>query len=333
MNISPDALRFRQRLTASAVLLIQIGVVLIDSPYLRAAWVDALVLAGLVVAWRGGIVDKTLPIAFSTVALIVMAEPSVGFWPAVWGVLIPLFYLIQHTKSLGALFLRGQWIGTLIALGIYSWLWHGMKTFFEEPPLKLLPAWFMIVLFMGVQFSAFCVLTRWLARRMPIALGLVGALVEYWMPVPMPIQLGLAFSWTPPMIQISDLAGMNGVTLSIALVSGLLYTAHLAWRRHRRKWLLYSLGGLIALLTLQIGYGFYRPSEFEPADNARSLDVVMIQPLSPLKIMQQGHRNQDARGRDVGASIAARNRPGPRTARPARLARRGRGVRLSVPSI
>jgi len=259
-------------------------------------WLDVFLgLALAALAWRR-VVPGRIAVAFSAVVLCLLADPAVGAWVAVWGILLPMFLLIRAVETRLALFGYGQWIGSLIACGLFSWLWGAMRVFFELSPIATFLLFLLSCLLIGLQFSIFCLLTRIVtdATRWPV--GLVGALVytlvEFWSPFPFPIKLAIAFSGSPVWIQIGDLVGMTGISLAIALVAGLLFTLWEGWQQKYRRKLSVCAAGLVILLGLQLAYGLACLKRYRPSPQWDSLDVAMIQPVSPLKIDNADHETK-----------------------------------------
>ncbi len=226
-----------------------------------------------------------------------MAEPGgLRLWLLFWIIMIPMFYVIKKVSGLIILLLCGFWMGCLMAMGIFSWLLGAMIVFWEISPIVALILFIIIVSIIGIQIPIFFLLTRLIYEKTHLPIGILGcliyALVEYWMPLPFHIQFGLGFALTPLLIQISDLMGMWGVSLFIVLVNGLLFTLleNLYDKKSRQVFVLAI--AIFIIIGFQVLYGLFCLSKYKPDLGDSSIDVAMIQPVSPLKIMNADHETK-----------------------------------------
>jgi apolipoprotein N-acyltransferase len=287
------------------ILIAVIDIILVCwiSDYISPAWTGLILLGALTaLSWKK-LISGRIAVAYCTPALSHFADPSFGWGIAVWFMVIPMFILLREIKSRREAFGYGQWIGTMIAAGVFSWLYSAMHIFFEVPALYALLFFIITISITGLQIALFFLLTYLLMKKINIPLGILGAvlyvLVEFWIPLPFPMKLAMAFNRSPLFIQIADLAGITGITLFIALINGLIYTIWRSWRENGLRRACPWAAALIAVLVFQMGYGWLRMAQFQPAPGDDVLDVAMIQPLSPLKIDNADNETKDSVARNL----------------------------------
>jgi len=242
--------------------------------------------------------------------LIQAADPAFGVFAAIWFSLIPACFLIQRTPRLRSLFGYGLFLGLLVSMGIFSWLYEAMVVFWEVPGLLALPVFGLLVFLLALPYGVFTLLTGMIHSRTDIPLGFVAAvvfaLVEFWTPYPVKGQWALAQTWVPALIQVSDLAGMPGVTLLLALVNGLLFESVRAmWQKPRSRAARLAMVAVCILLA-QVIYGLWCLQAYEPHQSDPSIRVAMIQPVSPLKVLNSdGETKKEIADTLLALSLAA----------------------------
>lgn len=279
------------------VALIHLGFTAMLAGYYLPVWANLGLMAILALGGWKRKISPLVSIGFLASTFCLMAEPACGCWPAVWGMLVPMYYLITRTRNGREAFAWGLWVGFLCVSGIYAWLWEAAGIFYEASPLVLLPFIVMVYLILALQFALFFFLTKILMRWLSWPIGMLGPvvylLVEYWLPLPFPTELALAFTWTPLLIQTGDLFGIQGISFQIALASGALYWMVEAGSEGKRRDLVWAGGILASVLGFQIIYGFHAMNAYQPdIKNAPSIEVVLIQPDSPLKIDNRDEATQ-----------------------------------------
>ncbi len=285
-----DLQRQRRRTWIVGTFLTILHVLLVVSVSRHAAivWFELPALA--IVAWLAvrGWLSPSLPLAFSSVCAFLLGEPSVGFYPATWFMVLPLLFLIQREPRLRFLIGWGLWTGVLIATGIYAWLMPAMVVFYEFSPAAALPLFLLTTTLIGIQLAAFLPLTRWLHERLKWPLAFVAAglytVIEYWIPLPTPIAISLGFVRAPFFLQPADLLGLHGVSfLAVAASAGIFHAIQSIRARDRSG----RNTGLIvasAVLLLHAGYCLWAFHHYRDDPSLPSIDVAMIQPMAPLKV-------------------------------------------------
>lgn len=235
--------------------------------------------------WRR-LIPKPLFFCHVSAVTYLAAEPSMALGALVFFAIFFQLKVIADERRLLVLAAQGLWTGWVIASGIYAWIVPSIQAFFGGGVAGALPLYMVVTLIIGAQLMVFFVLLRLLWDLTRIPLGLLGpclyVVVEHFVSLPMGIQLPLAFVFMPMMIQTLELAGIAGTTLLITLVGGCLYEARRAEAsRSRQRWLWLSAFAL--LIPGQLFYGFFRMVEAKKP--GPTIEVAMIQPVSPLRVM------------------------------------------------
>ncbi|MCX7017914.1 MAG: apolipoprotein N-acyltransferase [Candidatus Sumerlaeota bacterium] len=275
-------------LAGAAVTVVHFTLTYLLAGVASVVWGDLVMLAALAWLARKLIITIELPIAFAPVCIYIIGEPNVGFSPVVWICLLPFFALVRRERRLAALAGWGLWSGTLSACGIYAWVWPTLNRFFGMGWAMSLPLFALLMAVIGMQFAIFLPLARFLSDRIRWPLAFIAAplftLVEYWMPLPFPMALGMAFANRPFFLQPLSLAGLHGLSLICAIENGALDYAIGSWREGRARRAMAALAAAAAVIVLHAGYGWHCMRAFMDDPSAPSLDIAMIQPVAPLRV-------------------------------------------------
>lgn len=243
------------------------------------------ILAGLSHTRR---IDSSLALCFSIVCMFLLADPAVGFGYIIWFAIIPYFFILEKEKRFWILAGWGLWTGMLIAAGAFAWIWRAVMVFFDFGAIAAFPIFLIFIFFIGIQHAVFLPLARFLKDRFgwPLILIVPGlyTVIEYWMPLPIPIALSVGLVYQPFFLQSVDILGMNGVSLLIAVFAAALYSVYLSFFLHKRKNLIASISIAILVLSFQIIYGLYGFARFKDDPGSPCVDIAMIQPVTPLKV-------------------------------------------------
>lgn len=286
---SASSERKKLALAALVVALLQLALVIAVGGSLWVARADVVLAAILLLLARRRMVPWNLATAFLSVLMSNLAEPACGILPAGWAFTLSCFFLIHNIRNPKSGFVYGWWVGTLTAMGIFSWMWGALQTFLELSAPVTAVLFVVVSLILGVQFAFFLSISRFLVTRFSVPLGVLGPLVysvcEFWAPIPCPISPSLSFVWSPVFVQIADLGGMMIVTLFAAFINGFLFESIQSLRLgEMSRAIRWTCSGAV-LLAVQLGYGVYGLKSFAPDPAAPVLDVALIQPVAPLKIL------------------------------------------------
>lgn len=241
-------------------------------------------------------VSVSIALCFACVYMAMVGEPSLGAPALCFVFLIPMFFVIRAQRSRRHAFGYGMWVGGLSAAGIFSWLWAVMTLFYGLPQIVTFAVYVLVCSFMALQFGLFFLVTRWALDYVKWPLGLVGALVyafmEYWLPNPFPIQVVLGAIWSPICFQIADLVGAAGTSLIIVLINGAFYELVSGVMSRKTRISLIALAAAVVLLAFEFGYGAWSLCRYAPKSDGSQVNVAMIQPMSPLKILNVDHETK-----------------------------------------
>lgn len=294
-----------RRPTWIAVLLVTLYhclAILLLGERLPVVWFDLpalAVVAGLALLGR---VAPELPLCYAGACFCLLGDPAVGFFPSSWLMPVPLLFVVERVKGWRSLAAWGLWTGAMGASGIYAWIWRAVAVFFEFGMAASFPLYFLATLAIGLQLAVFFPLARWMSDRLGRPVAVVGALlytvVEYWMPLPMPIALSMGFIATPFLLQPADLIGMYGVSFLAAVVGCATFHALQSALRRDRTGMIRGGTVAVAVLVLHIGYSAWCWSAWRDDPKSPSIDMAMIQPMGPLKV-----KNDDVTTQERGAAV------------------------------
>src|SRR5215510_12864101 len=196
---------------------------------------------------------------------LVTAAPSLSesLWPLAWVGLVPLFVALR-VVSPGWALLLGWWTETLMYWIGFYWLVGTMVRFGFIPVFLSLLFFALIGLGNGVRLGLFAWWLRraarpespwWLLLILPACIYVA---FDYLFPRVFPWYL--AFLQFPglPFIQIADVTGVHGVTF-ILVVCNTVVAAFVPHPGQPERPVRRMMGvGLVGLLLLQGGYGFWR---------------------------------------------------------------------------
>ncbi|HPK03978.1 MAG TPA: hypothetical protein PLS90_16145, partial [Candidatus Sumerlaeota bacterium] len=289
------------RRVALPLLLLSIyQLILIEfvNPHMAIVWWQLPLLPLLALLARRRRIAPPVAIAYGLIQLYLLSEPAVGWGVVIWFYLPGLLWLVHACPRPRALLGYGLWTGWMIAMGIYAWLWRAMASFWEIPLLHALPIFALVVVLIGFQMALIFPLVRLAGGRLPfipIAVGavIIHAAVEFWMPLPFPIDVALAFSNLPLLLQPADRVGLHGVGLIVLAAGAALAAAVIHARRRRWRRSVLALAALALILSLHLGYGLWAWRRYAPRPSPLSINVALIQPVAPLKIHNADHAAKD----------------------------------------
>ncbi len=224
--------------------------------------------------------------------ILILAFPNFNVEILAWIGFIPLFWAIRKKSPSRAAFLG--WIsGFSFFIGLIPWIYHVLSTYGHLPgPVSV---FFLVLLtaYLALFFSAFAFILCWVKAKVDLPETLLAP--PLW--VSLEYLRGILFSgfpWgflgysqflTPPMVQISDIAGVYGVSFLIMFVNVALYRFLEASVDRNFKPALKEIIAAGLLLALTGIYGRLRLGEMNSRDKEGTpLRISLIQGNIPQDI-------------------------------------------------
>ena len=196
-------------------------------------------------------------------ALLALSFPKPGISLLAWCAFVPLFAAAAGTTPKGC-FKLGFVAGLAAYAGVLYWVNIVMVTYGKLPPAVSGSLYLTLAAYLALYPGLVLWLTRHgEARGVPALcsfplLWVAGELIRSYLLTGFPwADLGYSQYRTLPLIQISDLTGVYGVSFLVAFANVVFYRM-LVWVR--RKEVPYPVRGFLALLVLlagTLGYGFH----------------------------------------------------------------------------
>lgn len=217
--------------------------------------------------------------------LLVLAFPKFNLEIVAWIALIPWLWALNEKTPLQAAYL-GLVAGFVFFTALLYWIYVVLTEYGHLPgPVSI---FFLIVLtaYLSLYFSAFAFLLRWAATKTDLPESLFAP--PLWVSLEYLRGFLLSgFPWgllgysqflTLPMVQISDVTGIYGVSFIIVLVNGSLYRLVAALSQNRRKTVLKELLAAGIILATAGIYGQWRLAELDrKAQSEKPYLVSLIQ--------------------------------------------------------
>lgn len=211
--------------------------------------------------------------------MLALAFPEPGISALAWIAFVPLF-LAAAGASPGEGFRLGFTAGCAAYAGILYWLNIVMTTYGKLP----LAASVALYLALAGYLALYPGIVIWLTRRCESKriglmlsfpfLWVAGELVRSYLLTGFPwANLGYSQYRTLPLIQISDLTGVYGVSFLVAFANVVFYRIWVSMR-HRERYPVTGLLALLALIAATMGYGVIALSRPEKGHLQR---VLMVQ--------------------------------------------------------
>lgn len=212
---------------------------------------------------------KRVPFAVIAAVLLTLAFPPFDLGFLAWGALVPLLFALDGAgRKTG--FLVGLAFGFFFFLGTVYWVVNSMSNYGGIPFLTSVFLMLLLVATLGLYTGLFGLLSTIMDGR-PITrillLPAVWVAVEYlrgyitYFGFPWIL---LGYSQTPylPVIQISDITGVWGVSFLVVMVNSGVYEILKALAREKRL-PLKEAAIIAAALTAVVAYGFVRINEVD----------------------------------------------------------------------
>jgi apolipoprotein N-acyltransferase len=235
--------------------------------------------------WLRTVGSTALPLLLGAWGLA-LAYPRVDYVALAWLALVPLFCVALLTPPRTAL--GWGWLtGTAFFLVLLRWLDHTFRIYSAVPwPLTWLPI-LALAAYCGLYFGLVSMAVAWVRGRLGPSVALLAGPVLWVTAEWLRGRLMGGFPWglvgysqyaALPLIQISELTGVYGVSFVVVAVNAAVAgTLLLSWRR--------AVIGLVAaawVLSATLAFGWYRLGEAVPA---AEVSIALMQPAieQPLK--------------------------------------------------
>ncbi|MBI4683565.1 MAG: apolipoprotein N-acyltransferase [Nitrospirae bacterium] len=220
--------------------------------------------------------------------LLGLGFPQFNLYPLAWAALVPLFAALRDKNTKSAFYL-GLLAGLIYFLGTIYWVYHSMYFYGGVPLILSILLLILLSLSQALYVGAFAVLFNFLSKRSSIpALFIAPVLwvtIEYIRTYtifnfPWSI-LGYSQYKFLPLIQISDITGVYGISFLVAAFNGAIYDAAVLWPKKSDETPLAARWphalSIIILVSILISSLFYGMGKLKETDKGRKIRVSVIQ--------------------------------------------------------
>ena len=169
-------------------------------------------------------INRKFPLLF--LSAILFAAPFLFpylFFTA-WVALVPFFWLVGRSKSMGQAFFLGWLMGWMTNLIGFYWLAHTISVFGEFPYLVGLVIFLIFAALEASQFAVFAVLARRFGSGPLFVIpALFWVALEFWFPHLFPWYLASSQTQFLPLVQSGDIFGPYGTSLLLLWLNRILY--------------------------------------------------------------------------------------------------------------
>ncbi|MBI4495300.1 MAG: apolipoprotein N-acyltransferase [Deltaproteobacteria bacterium] len=226
---------------------------------------------------------KDLLLAAGSGLLLVLAFPRFDLEPLAWVALLPLLWSLREKAPPGAALL-GFLTGLVFFAGTLYWIYVVLTRYGHLPPTLSVFFLAVLVAYLALYFSAFAFLLSWLgqsglagevlwAAALWVALEYLRGLLLSGFPW---VLLGYSQFKTLPLVQISEVTGVYGVSFAIVLVNFLLFRLLVGLGGGGWKEGLKSGAAALAILVALALHGHFRLQQMD-GQASPSFTVALIQ--------------------------------------------------------
>lgn len=211
---------------------------------------------------------KDLFFCILSAILVILSFPRSDYWILAWLAFVPLFFVLENKSKLKR-FIYSYFTGVIFWAGTIYWLIH-----------ITLPGTIVLILYLALYFGVFGLTYNLRLKTYDfLVIPSLWVLLEYTRS-----HLLTGFSWVLlgysqyknlPIIQISDITGVWGVSFLVMMVNVVIYSA----LRKKQKYLL-----TLVLLVIVLIYGFYRIHEQRVASSEPRIKISVIQGNIPQEL-------------------------------------------------
>ncbi len=229
--------------------------------------------------------SRDIFLAICSGLLLITIFPGFNLEVIAWFALIPLFYGIRG-KRLHHCFYLGLITGFVFFLGLVYWVFIAVSRYGNLNHLLSVFVLTLLVCYLSLFIGTFAFLVRCAEDRLGFkevsAAPLIWVSLEYVRSF-----LFTGFPWESlgysqflflPLIQVSDITGVYGISFLIVLVNALLFNISYDWVSRREKGFFKAVAFTLVLFIASLVYGAWRLGDVcERAQTFPTMKVAVIQ--------------------------------------------------------
>jgi apolipoprotein N-acyltransferase len=217
--------------------------------------------------------------------LLIIVFPRFNLEFIAWFALIPLFYAIQG-KNLYHSFCLGTITGFVFFLGLVNWVFIAVSRYGDLNCIFSIFVLILLVSYLSLFIGAFAFLVRFAQIRPGLkefaAAPFIWVSIEYvrsFFFTGFPWEsLGYSQYLCLPLIQVSDITGVYGISFLIVLVNALLFNLSYNWFLNREKRFYKEIAFTFLLLFITLFYGQWRFADvYKKSQAFKTIKVSLIQ--------------------------------------------------------
>ncbi len=218
--------------------------------------------------------------------LLVLSFPPFNLYPLAWVSLVPLLVAIadRGTKNI---FFPGLVTGAVYFLGTVYWVFHSMYVYGHIPAVASLCLLFLLCFYLSLYTGIFAVLFNVIYVRLRLPAMFIAPVMWTTLEYARTYIL-TGFPWSLlgysqysflPLIQISDITGVYGISFLVTAVNGLIFDLIRHERTGESTWALnrHVKSGAILLAFVMIAVMGYGAAELRHIDHNEKIKVSVLQ--------------------------------------------------------
>ncbi len=218
--------------------------------------------------------------------LLVLSFPNFNVSPLAWVALVPLLFSLDNRETKKN-FYPGFVTGLVYFLGTVYWVFHSMYVYGHIPAIASLCLLILLCLYLSMYTGIFSALFSFMYVR--LRLPAVAIVPVLWVSLEYARTYALTgFPWSLlgysqysflPMIQISDITGVYGISFLVAAVNGTVYDLLHLNRNGLSKHVPreYVVSGTIFLSLIMIASVVYGLDKLKDTDQGTNITVTVLQ--------------------------------------------------------
>lgn len=217
---------------------------------------------------------------------LVLSFPPFNLYPLAWISLVPLLLAIED-RNTKKTFYSGLVTGSVYYLGTVYWVFHSMYVYGHVPAVASLCLLILLCFYLSLYTGVFSVLFKLIYIRLHLPAVIVAPVL--WVTLEYArTYIITGFPWSLigysqysflPLIQISDITGVYGISFIVSAINGLIFDlirlrkTGLSDEVPRR----YVISGAIALALIMIASLFYGSAKLKYIDQGSNVTVTVLQ--------------------------------------------------------